>query len=372
MANTNRAVAYIDLSILEENYKTIKSKVSPGTEVLCVVKADAYGHGAVEVCRRLESLGVFYLGVATIDEAVELRIHNIGAPILVMSGIMPWDDVSVFLRYNVTPVVYELSGLMKLCSMATAFLTPLKIHLKFDTGMGRLGFMPDNASTIINLLAGVDNIQIEGLMSHFACSELRDEDGIRQIDSFKKVIEYFSNNGIRPKIIHMANSGAIISYPEANFNMVRTGICLYGSHASKELKDQLPTRQVMKFVSKIALIREFPAGYALSYGRTYITKRKTRAAYIPVGYADGYPRALSNKGSVLIHGKRCDIIGRVCMDWFLVDITDNDHMQVNDEAILLGESTGDCISADEIAEIAETIPYEILCKISRRVTRTYE
>jgi len=371
VANNNRAVACIDLSILEENYKTIKAKVSPETGILCVVKADAYGHGAVEVCRRIEPIGISYLGVATIVEAVDLRANGINSPILVMSGIMPWDDISVFLQQNVTPVVYELSGLTKLCSMAKSFSNPLKIHLKFDTGMGRLGFMLDDASLVINHLAGADNIQLEGLMSHFSSSEIRDAHGIGQINTFKKIIEIFLKKGYQPAIIHMANSGAIINYPEAHFTMVRTGISLYGSHSSRELRDLLPTRQVMKFVSRIALIREFPEGFPLSYGRTFVTSKNTRVAYIPVGYADGYPRALSNKGSVLIRDKRCDVIGRVCMDWFLVDVTDYGHINVNDEVVLLGESITDCITADEIAEISGTIPYEILCKISKRVTRIY-
>jgi alanine racemase len=339
MANTNRAVAFIDLSILEENYKTIKAKVLPETGILCVVKADAYGHGAVEVCRRIESIGISYLGVATIDEAVDLRANGINSPILVMSGIMPWDDISVFLQQDVTPVVYELSVLMKLSSLAKSFSKPLKIHLKFDTGMGRLGFMPDDASLVINHLAGVDNIHVEGLMSHFSSSEIRDAHGIGQINTFKKIIEVFLKKGFQLEIVHMANSGAIINYPESHFNMVRT---------------------------------EFPEGFPLSYGRTFVTSKSTRVAYIPVGYADGYPRALSNKGSVLIRDKRCDVIGRVCMDWFLVDVTGYGDINVNDEVILLGESITDCITADEIAEISGTIPYEILCKISKRVIRIFK
>jgi alanine racemase len=289
-----------------------------------------------------------------------------------MSGIMPWDDISVFLQQDVTPVVYELSVLMKLSSLAKSFSKPLKIHLKFDTGMGRLGFMPDDASLVINHLAGVDNIHVEGLMSHFSSSEIRDAHGIGQINTFKKIIEVFLKKGFQLEIVHMANSGAIINYPESHFNMVRTGISLYGSHSSKELRDKLPTRQVMKFVSKIALIREFPEGFPLSYGRTFVTSKSTRVAYIPVGYADGYPRALSNKGSVLIRDKRCDVIGRVCMDWFLVDVTGYGDINVNDEVILLGESITDCITADEIAEISGTIPYEILCKISKRVIRIFK
>jgi alanine racemase len=248
----------------------------------------------------------------------------------------------------------------------------LKIHLKFDTGMGRLGFMPDDAAIVMDRLGHSENIQVEGIMSHFSSSETRDEYGIGQINTFKKIIEGFSERGFQTPITHMANSGAIINYPEAHFNMVRTGISLYGSHSSKELKELLPTRQVMKFASRVSLIREFPVGFALSYGRTYVTKKKTKVAYIPIGYADGYLRALSNKGSVLIHDRRHNVIGRICMDWFLVDITDNDEVNVNDEVILIGESITNCITADEIAEITGTIPYEILCKISKRVTRIYK
>jgi alanine racemase len=371
MPNTQRAVAYVNLDILEENYRIISKKLSAEVGLLCVVKADAYGHGAIEVSRRLESLGAFYLGVATIDEAVELRINKIKTPILVMSGIMPWEDVSTLIQHNLTPVVYDLATLAKVCDTAKDFQTPLKIHLKFDTGMGRLGFMTDDASKVMDLLEGIENIHVDGLMSHFSSSETRDEYGLAQVNAFKKVLDGFMKRGFLPTVIHMANSGAIINYPDAHFTMVRAGISLYGSHSTLELKKQLPTRPTMKFTSRISLIREFSPGHALSYGRTYVTTKQTRVAYIPVGYADGYPRSLSNKGSVLINNKRCDVIGRICMDWFLVDITNLYDVSVKDEVILLGESTTDVITADEIGEISGTIPYEILCKISKRVTRIY-
>lgn len=371
MPNTHRAVAYIDLNILEENYNTIRGKLSPEVGLLCVVKADAYGHGAVEVSRRLELLRAFHLGVATIDEAVELRINKIKIPILVMSGIMPWDDITTLLRYDLIPVVYDLTSLAMICNMVKSYQSTLNIHLKFDTGMGRLGFMTDDTSKVLDLVGGAANIHVAGLMSHFSSSEVRDDYGTAQVKAFKKVIEDFERRGFQPNIIHMANSGAIVNYPDAHFTMVRAGISLYGSHPSMELKKQLPTRPMMRFTSRIALIREFPANYALSYGRTYVTNRKTRVAYIPVGYADGYPRSLSNKGSVLIKDRRCSIIGRICMDWFLVDITDISEVNVGEEVVLLGESKSDAVTADEIGEIAGTIPYEILCKISKRVTRVY-
>jgi len=192
-----------------------------------------------------------------------------------------------------------------------------------------------------------------------------------QVKSFGEVVDSLAKRDIKPATIHMANSAAITNYPEAHFTMVRTGISLYGSHSSHELKKDLPTRPVMKFVSKVALIREFPTGFSLSYGRTYVTERKTRVAYVPVGYADGYPRALSNKGSVLIRERRCAVIGKICMDWFLVDVTDHAEAVPGDEVILVGEGLRSAITADEVGELAGTIPYEILCKISKRVTRVY-
>jgi alanine racemase len=371
MPNTGRAVAYINLGILEENYRKIREKLSPNIDLLCVVKANAYGHGAVEVCRHLESLGVSYFGVATIDEGIELRTNEIRTPILIMSGVMPWDTLDDVIKFHLTPVVYDFSVLKMMCSAVKGFQRPLQVHLKLDTGMGRLGFMRHEITKVMEFITGVENLHVDGLMSHFTSSEIRDTFGENQIERFKEIIDAFHSRGFRPKYIHMANSSAILNYPESHFTMVRAGISLYGSHNIQALKKQLPTRQVMKFVSKVALIKEFPAGSALSYGRTYITKRQTRVAYVPVGYADGYPRSLSNVGYVFIGDKRSDIIGRICMDWFLVDVTDHSNVNVQDEVMLIGESGTNAISADEIGELAGTIPYEILCNISKRVTRVY-
>ncbi|OPY78382.1 MAG: Alanine racemase [Syntrophorhabdus sp. PtaU1.Bin153] len=366
-----RAVAYVNLGALEENYMAIKSKLSPEIGLLCVVKADAYGHGAVEVSRRLEELGVSYLGVASTEEGIELRDYGIETPILVMSGIMPWNDVEPFQTHNLVPVVYDFATLKRLKEESDGFENPLKIHLKFDTGMGRLGFTTDEAPLAAELVSDTQDIEVEGVMSHFSSSESRDEYGLKQLESFMSIVEFLKENGITPRLMHMANSGAIVNYPEAHFNMARVGISLYGSYPDPVLKKILSLKPVMKFVSKIALVREFPAGYGLSYGRTFVTERNTTVAYVPVGYADGYPRALSNKGCVLIQDRRCNIIGRICMDWLLVDITDLEGVQVKDEVILLGFGDGDSVTADEVAGLADTIPYEILCKISKRVLRVY-
>ncbi len=373
MSKVSRAVAYIDLNALEYNCLSIRSRLSPGAGLLGVVKADAYGHGAVEISKKLESIGIDYLGVATIDEGIDLRSGGIIKPVLIMSGIFSWDEVEPVVRYDLTPVVYDRVVLARLVEATQGFGRPLKIHLKFDTGMGRLGFQPGEAREVVQMLDNTPGIHIEGLMSHFSVSEARDEYGLSQVGTFRTIIDRFRSAGFDPEYIHMSNSGAIINYPEAHFSMVRAGISLYGSHPSLSLEQSLPLRQVMKLSARIAFCRDFPAGMSLSYGRTFTTCRPSKIAYIPVGYSDGYPRSLSNKGAVLINDTRCIIAGRVCMDWILADVTGLDTVKSGDEAILLGEGDreGVRVSANEMAENAGTIPYEILCKISRRIERVY-
>ncbi len=368
---TERAIAYVDLNILEENLRMVQARITARAKVLCVVKADAYGHGAMEVSRRLENAGVDYLGVATIEEGFELRKKNIGLPILIMSGILPWEDIGPAAERELTIVVHNARMLEKIVSASTSFNKPLKIHIKIDSGMGRLGFNIDDMVFVARQLKDARNIVCEGIMSHFASSEIRDDYGLRQVALFQDARLALVAQGITPELAHMANSGAVIQYPEAHFDMVRVGISLYGAYPAGVLAEKLPLKQVMKLVTKIALIREFPAGKALSYGRTYLTGKTTRVAYIPVGYADGYPRSLSNKGFVLIKDTKCSIVGIVCMDWSLVDITDIGGVDVGEEVILLGRDNINVITADELAECAGTIPYEILCKISKRVPRFY-
>ena len=368
---TERAIAYIDLGILEENLRIIKSHITGGAKTLCAVKANAYGHGAVEVSRRLETAGVDYLGVATINEGIELREKGIRLPILVMSGVFPWDDIKAVVENELSIVLYDAGMLKKIVDASPTFKKNLKVHIKVDTGMGRLGFNVRDMPFVGKQLKGARNIICEGLMSHFASSEIRDDYGLQQVVSFQEARSALADTGVTPAITHMANSGAVIQYPEAHFDMVRVGIGLYGSYSTRALAEKLRLKQVMKFVTKIALIREFPAGQPLSYGRTYMTGKTTRIAYIPVGYADGYPRALTNKGFVLIKDAKCSIVGTVCMEWSLVDITDVDGVDVGEEVILLGQGNKHTITADELAEYAGTIPYEILCKISKKVPRSY-
>ncbi|MCX8111170.1 MAG: alanine racemase [Syntrophorhabdaceae bacterium] len=366
-----RATVSIDLHLLEENYRAIKSLLDDKVKILCVVKADAYGHGAVQVTRRLEFIGAGYFGVATLSEALELRKNGIKSPLLVMSGILPWDSTRPFIQHNLSPVVYDIETLKRLVEDASDFEMPLNIHIKFDTGMGRLGFNQNDVSYVIDTIKGAKNIHVEGLMSHFSSSEIRDDYGLRQIEIFKDILNTMNSNDIIPQYIHMANTGAILNYPEAHFNMVRLGIGLYGSYPDLSLTSKIKLKQVMGLSSRIALIRTFPKGCSLSYGRTYKTKDKTKIAYIPLGYSDGYPRSLSNRGFVLIKDIRCCIVGRVCMDWILVDITGHDDLKAGDEVIFIGNGEKDSITADEIAQLEGTIPYEVLCRVSRKIQRTY-
>jgi alanine racemase len=367
--NRFRTSASIDLGALAENFRAIEGLLEPDVALLCVIKADAYGHGAVEVGRRLESLGAGYFGVATVDEGRELRQGGIRAPVLLLSGVMPWESLESLLEYDLTTALINPDMLERIARFRGG--KPLRVHVKIDTGMGRLGFGPGELETLVRRLSETEGIEVEGVMSHFSASERRSDYGVTQVEAFVYAVGLFRDHGIEPRFVHMANSGALVNYREAHFNMVRPGIMLYGCYPDRALCHRLTLGPVMRWTSKVSFVRLFPAGSALSYGGSYVTMRETRVAYIPVGYADGYPRALSNRGAVLIRGTRCSIIGRVCMDWVFADVSALPGVGPGEEAVLLGASGNDAISADEIAEQIGTIPYEVLCGLSRRIPRRY-
>jgi alanine racemase len=365
-----RTSAHIDLEALEGNYRSIEAFVSPGTHLLCVVKANAYGHGAVEVASKLASMGVRHFAVATIEEGRELREHSIPGMILVLSGIMPWEDVSPVADLDLTPVVAGSHMLDRLLSFQG--VRPVKVHLKIDTGMGRMGFNVDEMEALAGKIRESHAIEVEGLMSHFASSDRRDEYGFGQVDAFRAALASLKKNGIEPKFMHMANSAAICNFPEAHFNMVRPGIMLYGSYPDRSLQPRIALRPLMRWTSRVAFTRLFGTGSCLSYGRTFVCGGQTKVAYVPIGYADGFPRSLSNRGSVLVKGTRCRVIGTVCMEWILADVTHLDDVRSGDEVVLMGRDGNETITADEIAEQTGTISYEILCGVSRRVPRRYD
>jgi alanine racemase len=370
-ARDSQTSVWINLPALEENYRLVCGIVGTGATVLCVIKADAYGHGAVEAGRRLEVAGAGYFGVATLEEGKELRKSGISTPILILSGVMPWETPDPLAGYELTSAVTNWEMLEKIAEYGSR--TALKIHVKIDTGMGRLGFGMEDVHPLIKKLQKLKHVEVEGIMSHFASSEKHDDYGREQVRNFRQAVDLFKQGGIEPKFVHMANSGAICNYPEAHFSMVRVGIMLYGSFPDTALCGKIALRPVMRVSSRISAVRLFPAGFSLSYGRSYVTGRKTKVGYVPLGYADGYPRALSNRAPVVIKGRRCSIIGRICMDWLLVDITEIPDVHPGEEVVLLGTAEGgETITADEIAELAGTIPYEVLCGMgTRRVLRRY-
>jgi alanine racemase len=369
MTGRLRTSVLVDLGALEENYRALVGLVPPTVTLLCVIKADAYGHGAVQVGRRLESLGAAYFGVATVGEGKELRKEGIRAPIIVLGGLMPWERIESLIDYDLTSAV----GTFDMLERVAAFRgrRPLKVHLKIDTGMGRLGFGADDLDGLIRGLRHLRGVEIEGVMSHFPASEKRDDRGLRQVARFTDVMELLKENGIEPKFTHMANSAAICNYPEAHFTMARPGIMLYGSYPGRTLRKRPHLLPVMTWTSSVAFVRTFPSGTALSYGGTYVTEREARVAYVPVGYADGYPRALSNRGCMLVAGRRCRIVGTICMDWVFVDVTELPEVGPGEEVVVMGGKKGEAITADEIAEQTGTIPYEVLCNVSKRITRRY-
>jgi alanine racemase len=364
-------VAIVDRSAIRHNFKKIREKILPDIKVLAVVKADAYGHGAVEVARVLESIGCDIFGVALCEEGMELREAGIKAPIVVLGGSYP-NQPKEFLRYNLTPVVFNTDTALLLNEHARKSRTVINIHVKVDTGMGRLGFLPDQIGSFLKKLKKLENIELEGILSHFA--EVDEEDksySKKQLDCFLEVLNVVKKMDYEPKLIHMANSAAIVDYPSAHFNLVRPGIMLYGSYPNKRFKGKIELRAVMKLKTEVIQLKRVSRGFSVSYGRRYVTDKETVIATIPIGYSDGYPRCLSGSGDMLVSGKRARVIGMVCMDLTMLDVSDIDGVSVGDEVVVMGRQNEEEITVDDIAEKAGMIPYDVLCGINKRVPRVY-
>jgi len=362
------AEAIIDLNKLSFNLKSIRERVGPDVRICAVVKADAYGHGAVEVSRQLEMDGVDMLGVAGVGEAVELRDAGIAHPILIFGALLG-EEAERIGKYRLTPIITDIEFAERLDEVSTR---PIPVHVKIDTGMGRLGFSASEAVQAVRRISALENIFIEGLLTHFPSSDESDKAfTCRQIDLFKNIIAALGEKGIEIPIIHAANSGAIIDVGQSYFNMVRPGIMLYGLLPSKELTDSIEIKPVMKIVSRIVHIKKASAGAPLSYGRTFVTKRESVIGVVPMGYADGFNRLLSNRAHVKIKDDYAPIAGRVCMDQFLVDITDIPDVRAGCEVVVYSEDSADVNSVENIAFLLNTIPNEVVCAVSKRVRRKY-
>jgi alanine racemase len=365
-----RSWVEVDLDNYINNLNEVRRLVGSDVRILQAVKADAYGHGAIEISHVALRNGVSMLGVANADEGVQLRVSGIAAPIVILS---PSTDAEIgeIIKYDLTPSVSDLDFVQAFQTQAAKANIKGKIHIEVDTGMGRGGTMPEDALPMIRKIEKFPNIEIEGIFTHLSSSEEMIDYNKRQWQLFRKLLGDLARNRIFIPLKHMSNSGSILNFPQFNLDMVRPGIMTYGIYPSEETKAKATLLPVMSFKTRIILIKEFPKGYSIGYGRSYTTRRPAKIATIPVGYGDGYGIILSNGGEVLIRGKRAPIVGRISMDLCTADITDIPCCQVGDEVVMLGHQHNEYISANELAEKSHTISYDILCALGKRAPRIF-
>ena len=369
-----RTWAEINLDALKNNIEEIRRVTNKTSKVMAVVKADAYGHGAVESSKVLLRNGADFLGVASHDEAMQLRNAGIKAPILIL-GASFGEHIEDYIVNEISCSVFSYDFALEISKKAVLLNKPAKIHIKIDTGMTRIGFVAGvNDDEVIDEIINISklpNIEVEGIFSHFSTSDEKDKQyTILQFERFNNICNGLENKGLKIPIKHIANSAAIMMYPETHLDMVRAGIILYGLYPSDEvIKERINLKAVMTFKTRITRIKEISDNRGVSYGKTYITNGKTKIATIPVGYADGYTRMLSGKAKVLVNEEPRDIIGRICMDQCMIDVTNVNNVNVGDEVTLFGPET---VTADTLASWMGTINYEIFCMISKRIPRVFQ
>lgn len=363
--------AHVDAGALVHNLHTVQRAIGPRCRVLAVVKADGYGHGAIEAARTFVEAGAWGCAVSLVEEGVELRQADVLAPVLVLGGVHPGSE-DVIVHRSLTPVVWAREHLQLLASaVRRSGAPPLAVHLKIDTGMSRLGALPTQLPEVLDWLEGEDgqHLRLEGVMTHFACADEPD-DAIspRQLELFRDSLAVLASRGFHPPIRHVCNSAGLVRLPHAHFDMVRPGIALYGAASSPAV--ELPgLKTAMSVHSRILGIRELPAGARVSYGHRMELTRPSRLGIVPVGYADGYPRRMSGSAQVLVRGHRCRVVGNITMDVSMIDVTDLPDAREGERVTLMGAQGRDRIDLHELARWADVIPYEICCGISKRVPR---
>lgn len=361
----------VDHDHLRHNYHLIKNLVIP-SKVLCVLKANAYGHGCIEVSRTLANEGAEYMGVAYPEEGIELREAGIKVPILLF-GVHLSDTFEQLVQYNIDITLTSLLQIEPLLEICARINKKARIHIKFDTGMNRVGFGMDQIESVVDRIFSESLIEVIGIYSHFSSADEEDLSYTRkQLQYFSELKSYITDKYSQKIFFHIANSGAIMQLNESYLDLVRPGAMLYGYPPNPNFKLNYDIREVMTFVSKIALIKKISKGEPISYGRRFYTERDSRIAIIPVGYADGYDRRFTNSARVLIKGKCYPVIGAVCMDQIIVDISEDTNLQAGEDVILLGRQGNECISNIELCKKIGTIPYELTCGISRRVERVHK
>ena len=369
-----RVYAGISLDALRFNMEAMYNNIHAGTKIAAVIKADAYGHGALRIAEAIEDMPFLWgYAVATADEAAALIADGRKKPALILGISFPeqYEDI---VRMGIRPTVCDFASASALSEVAVRLNTRCRIHIKIDTGMNRIGFFAEEKSAdVIAQIAALPNIDIEGIFTHFARADEADKTHVKtQIDLFGRMLEMLGERGIVIPIRHCSNSAGIVELKEANFDMVRAGITLYGLWPSGEVRrDIMELRPVMSLKSRVSFVKTLSGGTAVSYGGTYVTDGERRIATIPVGYADGYARMLSNRGSVLIRGRRAPVCGRVCMDQLMADVTDIADVSVGDTVTLLGRDGDDVITMEELGELSGRFNYEFACLITPRVPRIY-
>lgn len=373
MMETDRLVSWaeIELEAIRQNVRSFRNHVGDTVQVMAVVKANAYGHGAVPVAKAALEAGAARLAVHRLTEGIELRQAGITAPVLVL-GYTPPPGAEDFVRWNLTPTMITPEFAMALSSQAEAQGKVVPVHVKVDTGMNRFGLFPEEVLPYLSVVSKMKGLRLEGMFTHFATADSLDQTWIlQQVKVFDEVIAAVKNAGIDIPLVHAANSATTMKYPQAHYNAVRPGIAMYGMRPSSEWEPVFELHPALTLKSRVSRVRDLPAGAGISYGRTFVTSRPTRAALVTVGYGDGYHRILSNKGVVLIHGQRAPVLGRVCMDQFVVDVTGIPGVQQDDEVVLVGRQGNERVSAEEVGRLAGSINYEVTTGLLPRVIRKY-
>lgn len=358
----------IDLGAIAHNVKEIRKITAEQTKICAVVKADAYGHGAVAVARTVLQAGADRLAVAIMSEALELRRAGFRVPILVL-GYTPTCQAPIVVDHDITQTIFSMDSAQALSRAAVVAGKTVNVHIKIDTGMGRIGIHPEEAGEFAAAVAALPGIRIEGVFSHFATSDSADKSfTYEQFAQFKQGLQYIEEKGITIPIRHIANSAAILDLPEMHLDMVRPGVILYGLWPSDEVEHNIELRPAMKFKAQVGFAKKMPIHAPISYGRAYFTDKPSRIATLPVGYADGWSRLLINKGHVVVRGERAPLVGRVCMDQCMIDVTHIPGVVTGDEVLLFG---GKDLPVEEVARHMGTINYEIVCMVGKRVPRLY-
>lgn len=374
MKHYSRAYAAIDLNAILHNIEEMKKVIDRNTRIMAVIKTDGYGHGAVPIGRELEPLPfVWGYAVATVEEGVILRRNGLKKPILVLGASFP-EQYETMAGLDIRPNVFSLRMAKQMSDTMTALGLELKIHIKIDTGLSRLGFqVTEEAADEIAQIAGLKHIVLEGIFTHYAKSDAADKTmALEQLASFRKMQELLRVRDVIPPLCHSCNSGGIIDLPQADMDLVRAGISLYGMWPSDEVhRERLSLEPVMSLKSQIVFLKELPIGRTISYGATYTVNEPMKVATVPVGYGDGYPRSLSNKGYVLIRGRKAPICGRICMDQFMVDVTHIADVKEGDEVVLVGSSGSETITMEELGNLSGRFNYEFACDLGKRIPRVY-